>query len=113
METHEWAFLDEAATAAHGRLVAVRRHLHAHPELSNREVLTAAEVLASVRDRLPGTVMFVFQPAEEGSPVGKAGGAQAMVDAGGWPRTTVPGSTPTRTRCWTACASTSTWPTTT
>jgi amidohydrolase len=165
------ALLDEGAAAAHGRLVEIRRHLHAHPELSNREVLTAgyvadrlraagleevrtgiaghgvtgilngalagdrvaalradmdalpvaersgvefastvvderypggpfpvahacghdchiatvlaaAEVLASVRDRLPGMVMFVFQPAEEGPPIGEAGGAQAMLDAG-------------------------------
>ena len=45
-------------------------------------VVTAAEVLASVRDSLPGTVVFVFQPAEEGPPVGEVGGAQAMLDAG-------------------------------
>ena len=43
-------------------------------------VLAAAHVLASVRDRLPGDVMFIFQPAEEGPPVGESGGAQAMVD---------------------------------
>ena len=45
-------------------------------------VLASAHVLASVRDRLPGTVLFVFQPAEEGPPVGEVGGAQAMLDAG-------------------------------
>lgn len=45
-------------------------------------VLAAAHVLAAVRDRLPGTVMFVFQPAEEGPPAGESGGAQAMLDAG-------------------------------
>jgi amidohydrolase len=45
-------------------------------------VLTAASVLAAVRDRLPGTVVFVFQPAEEGPPVDEVGGAQAMLDAG-------------------------------
>lgn len=45
-------------------------------------VLTAASVLAEVRQHLAGTVMFVFQPAEEGPPVGEAGGAAAMVEAG-------------------------------
>ncbi|MYR05078.1 amidohydrolase [Gordonia sp. SID5947] len=45
-------------------------------------VLSAADVLASVRDELPGTVMFVFQPAEEGPPVDEVGGAKAMLDAG-------------------------------
>lgn len=45
-------------------------------------LLGAATVLAGVRDRLPGTVLFVFQPAEEGPPVAETGGALAMVDAG-------------------------------
>lgn len=45
-------------------------------------VLAAAHALSQVRDQLPGTVLFVFQPAEEGPPVGETGGAQAMLDAG-------------------------------
>ncbi len=45
-------------------------------------VMGAAEVLAGMRDDLSGTVLFVFQPAEEGPPVDEDGGAQAMVDAG-------------------------------
>ncbi|MER5965312.1 amidohydrolase [Streptomyces sp. NPDC002057] len=45
-------------------------------------LLGAATVLAGVRDRLPGTVLFVFQPAEEGAPVTEEGGARAMVEAG-------------------------------
>lgn len=45
-------------------------------------VVTAAEILASVRDQLPGTVLFVFQPAEEGPPPGENAGAKAMLDAG-------------------------------
>lgn len=163
--------IDERCRAAHPGLTAARRHLHAHPELSNREVmtagfvaerlraagldevrtgiaghgvvgvlrgalpgprvvalradmdalpvaersgvdfastivdarypggpfpvahacghdchtatvLTAAEVLASMRDAMPGTALFVFRPAEEGPPAGETGGAQAMLDAG-------------------------------
>jgi amidohydrolase len=46
-------------------------------------LMGAAEVLAGLKDRLPGTVLFVFQPAEEGGPAGKeAGGAAAMLAAG-------------------------------
>ena len=33
-------------------------------------------------ERLPGTVMFIFQPAEEGVPTGERGGARMMVEDG-------------------------------
>jgi amidohydrolase len=39
-------------------------------------------MLAEIRDQLPGTVMFIFQPAEEGVPVGERGGARMMVEDG-------------------------------
>ncbi|GAA2117572.1 M20 family metallopeptidase [Kitasatospora saccharophila] len=42
-------------------------------------LLGAATVLAGVREQLPGTVLFVFQPAEEGPPVTEAGGARQML----------------------------------
>jgi amidohydrolase len=45
-------------------------------------VLGAAEVLASLRARLPGTVVFLFQPAEEGPPEGEEGGALLMLKEG-------------------------------
>ncbi|MFF9838919.1 M20 family metallopeptidase [Streptomyces sp. NPDC013740] len=45
-------------------------------------LMGAATVLAGERERLPGTVLFVFQPAEEGPPVTEDGGARAMVEAG-------------------------------
>lgn len=174
------ALIDEHARSLHPRLVEWRRHLHAHPELSNREVrteafvadtlraagiddirtgiaghgvigvlhgalpgdqvaalradmdalpvaetsgvpfastvidedypggpfpvahacghdchtatvLATAHVLAGLREHLPGTVMFVFQPAEEGPPVDEDGGAQAMLDSGAFadPRPTM------------------------
>lgn len=174
------ALIDQHARSLHPRLVEWRRHLHAHPELSNREVrteafvadtlraagiddirtgiawhgvigvlhgalpgdqvaalradmdalpvaetsgvpfastvidedypggpfpvahacghdchtatvLATAHVLAGLREHLPGTVMFVFQPAEEGPPVDEDGGAQAMLDSGAFadPRPTM------------------------
>ncbi|MFJ7065853.1 amidohydrolase [Streptomyces sp. NPDC101115] len=45
-------------------------------------LMGASTVLAGVREQLPGTVLFVFQPAEEGPPVTEDGGARAMVEAG-------------------------------
>jgi amidohydrolase len=45
-------------------------------------VLAAAEVLAGMRARLPGTVVFLFQPAEEGPPEGEEGGALLMLKEG-------------------------------
>jgi amidohydrolase len=45
-------------------------------------LLGTAEVLAGLRARLPGTVVFLFQPAEEGAPEGEEGGAALMVKEG-------------------------------
>ncbi|MCG8434074.1 MAG: amidohydrolase, partial [Gammaproteobacteria bacterium] len=44
--------------------------------------LGTATALASMRDDLPGTVKFIFQPAEEGVPPGEKGGASFMVEEG-------------------------------
>jgi amidohydrolase len=45
-------------------------------------LMGAAEVLAGMRGTLPGTVKFIFQPAEEGAPAGEEGGAEMMVAQG-------------------------------
>ena len=162
------AEIDRRAAQVEGKVVAWRRDIHAHPELSNREVRTAqlvaehlralglevrtgvahtgvvgvlrggrpgpvvalradmdalpvteevnlpfaskvratyngqdvgvmhacghdthvamlmgvAEVLAGMRRDLPGTVKFIFQPAEEGAPPGEGGGAEMMIAEG-------------------------------
>ncbi|HEV8263910.1 MAG TPA: amidohydrolase [Gemmatimonadales bacterium] len=162
------AEVDRRASQVEGKVVAWRRDIHAHPELSNREVRTAqlvadhlralgldvrtgvahtgvvavlrggrpgpvvalradmdalpvteevdvpfaskvrttyngqevgvmhacghdthvamlmgvAEVLAGMRRDLPGTVKFIFQPAEEGPPAGEQGGAEMMIAEG-------------------------------
>src|SRR5262249_48676156 len=44
--------------------------------------LGVAEVLASLKADLPGTVKFIFQPAEEGPPPGERGGADVMLEEG-------------------------------
>ncbi len=45
-------------------------------------LLGAARVLSRVREELPGSVMFIFQPAEEGAPAGEEGGAELMLAEG-------------------------------
>jgi amidohydrolase len=45
-------------------------------------LMGAAEILAGMRDRLPGTIVFIFQPAEEGTPPGEDGGADLMIAQG-------------------------------
>ena len=44
--------------------------------------LGVANVLAAMKADLPGTVKFIFQPAEEGPPPGEEGGASLMVKEG-------------------------------
>jgi amidohydrolase len=45
-------------------------------------LMGVAEMFAARRDELPGTIKFIFQPAEEGAPPGEEGGAELMVDEG-------------------------------
>ena len=45
-------------------------------------LMGVAEVLSQVKDSIPGTVKFIFQPAEEGAPEGEEGGAELMVKEG-------------------------------
>ncbi len=45
-------------------------------------LMGVAEILAGMKDQLPGTVKFLFQPAEEGAPSGEEGGAALMVKEG-------------------------------
>jgi amidohydrolase len=45
-------------------------------------LMGVAEVLAGMREEVPGTVKFIFQPAEEGAPVGEEGGAGLMIREG-------------------------------
>jgi amidohydrolase len=44
--------------------------------------LGVASVLSAMKATLPGTVKFIFQPAEEGAPPGETGGASLMLKEG-------------------------------
>ena len=45
-------------------------------------LMGTAELLAGMKDKVKGTVVFIFQPAEEGPPAGEEGGAALMVKEG-------------------------------
>ncbi|MGB5607539.1 amidohydrolase [Eudoraea sp.] len=45
-------------------------------------LMGVAEVLSKNKDKIKGTVKFIFQPAEEGAPPGEEGGALLMVKEG-------------------------------
>lgn len=45
-------------------------------------LMGVAEILAKHKDKINGTVKFIFQPAEEGPPPGEEGGAALMIKEG-------------------------------
>ncbi|MFT7604134.1 MAG: amidohydrolase, partial [Saprospiraceae bacterium] len=45
-------------------------------------LMAVAEVLSKIKKDLKGTVVFIFQPAEEGAPPGEEGGAELMIKEG-------------------------------
>ncbi len=45
-------------------------------------LLGTAKILYQLKNQIPGTIKFIFQPAEEGAPAGEEGGAELMVKEG-------------------------------
>lgn len=73
-------FASQVRTQYNGQDVGV---MHACGHDNHMAILMgAASVLAGMQDELPGTVMFIFQPAEEGAPAGEEGGAELMLAEG-------------------------------
>jgi amidohydrolase len=73
-------FRSHATTTYRGETVGV---MHACGHDSHTAMLMGlAEELTRVRASLPGKVLFIFQPAEEGAPEGEQGGASLMLEEG-------------------------------
>ena len=73
-------FASKVTTQYHGEEVGV---MHACGHDAHTAILMgAAQVLAENRAELEGTVLFLFQPAEEGVPLGENGGAKMMLEEG-------------------------------
>ena len=73
-------FASKAKGIYQGREVGV---MHACGHDNHVAILMGvAEVLAGMGNELPGTVKFIFQPAEEGTPDGSVGGAELMLMEG-------------------------------
>ena len=73
-------FASKVRTTYNGQDVGVM-HACGH-DMHVAILLGAAEVLAGMKDRLPGTVKLIFQPAEEGPPDNEKGGAAEMLAQG-------------------------------
>ena len=79
-ERNELPFRSEAIGEYNGEEVPV---MHACGHDSHIAImLGVAEVLTQMKDEMPGTIKFVFQPAEEGAPLGEKGGAELMIAEG-------------------------------
>ena len=79
-EETDLPFRSTVRTTFNGQEVGV---MHACGHDAHTAILMAvAEVLVGMRQQIPGTVKFLFQPAEEGAPAGEEGGAALMIKEG-------------------------------
>lgn len=73
-------FASTATSMYQGKEVGV---MHACGHDTHMAILMGvAKILTEMKDELSGTVKFIFQPAEEGAPIGEEGGAELMVKEG-------------------------------
>jgi amidohydrolase len=79
-ERNDLPFKSVVKTKYNGNDVSVM-HACGH-DAHTAMLMGVAEVLAGMKSQLKGNVKFIFQPAEEGAPVGEEGGAQLMVKEG-------------------------------
>nr|WP_225444504.1 amidohydrolase [Pseudomarimonas arenosa] len=79
-EQTDLPFASKVTTEYRGETVGV---MHACGHDAHTSILMGvAEALVKQRAELPGEVLFIFQPAEEGPPEGEEGGASMMLQQG-------------------------------
>lgn len=79
-ERNDLSFKSEVTSEFLGEKVGV---MHACGHDTHVAILMGvAEILSENKDKINGTVKFIFQPAEEGAPPGEEGGAKMMVKEG-------------------------------
>ena len=79
-ERNSLPFASKVKTTFNGQETGV---MHACGHDSHIAIMMAvAEILSKNKNDLRGTVKFIFQPAEEGAPVGEEGGAALMIKEG-------------------------------
>lgn len=79
-ERNDLPFKSEVTSEFLGEKVGV---MHACGHDTHVAILMGvAEILSEHKDKINGTVKFIFQPAEEGAPPGEEGGAKMMVKEG-------------------------------
>jgi len=79
-ETTGLPFSSKVRTTYLGQEVGVM-HACGH-DIHTAVQLGVASILTSVKEDIPGSVLFIFQPAEEGAPPPEEGGARMMVAQG-------------------------------
>lgn len=79
-ERNELTYRSKAKSEYNGQTVGVM-HACGH-DTHVAMLMGAAELLAGMKDKIKGTVVFIFQPAEEGAPDGEEGGAAMMIKEG-------------------------------
>lgn len=80
IEQNELPFRSRVTTTYRNETVGVM-HACGH-DVHTSVLMGIAEAFAGLKAELPGTVVFFFQPAEEGAPVGEEGGASLMIKEG-------------------------------
>lgn len=79
-EKNDLPFKSEVTTEFLGSRTGV---MHACGHDTHTAILMGvAEILSQNKDKINGTVKFIFQPAEEGPPPGEKGGASLMIEEG-------------------------------
>jgi amidohydrolase len=79
-ERNALPFASKATSTFRGETVGVM-HACGH-DAHTSTLMGVAEAMAAMKADLPGEVLFIFQPAEEGPPDGEEGGAEEMLKQG-------------------------------